>query len=151
VPVPVRNPAPYSAARDFDLGDPDSPPARPSAWLAPRLAGPEVAAQRRSNYSTLAAALGERVSPAFVQLPHGASPFAFPVEVDDKQAYLDRLRARGIIALSFWSRPHPSLPEEQFPIEAALRERVVGLPVHQELRGEDLDCIAEAAVACLSR
>src|SRR5207247_7784900 len=47
-------------------------------------------------------------------------------------------------ALDFWSVPHPSLPHSEFPAAVDLRRRVVGLPVHQELRRKDVERIAQA-------
>jgi CelD/BcsL family acetyltransferase involved in cellulose biosynthesis len=76
-------------------------------------------------------------------LPEGASPFAFPIETDDKPELLDRLQRHGIRALDFWAIPHRSLPSTGFPESARLRQRIVGLPVHQELRASDLERIVE--------
>ena len=147
--LPNGRPRRYSAARDFELGNPDTPPARVSVRLARRLGAPLVAAQRRANYERLLATLGRHVSVPFAELPPGAVPFAFPLELEHKPVFLERLRARGIVGLNLWSVPHPSLPAEEFPREGALRARVVGLPVHQELRRADIDDIAEAAADCL--
>jgi len=80
----------------------------------------------------------------FAALPDGASPFAFPIAVDDKQTVLARLASRGVRGLNFWSVPHPALPPASFPGAAVRRARVVGLPVHQELRPGDLARIARA-------
>jgi dTDP-4-amino-4,6-dideoxygalactose transaminase len=69
----------------------------------------------------------------------------FPIEVAHKAAGLDALVRRGLLALDLWSVPHPVVSVERLPATAARRARVVGLPVHQDLKADDLAQIAEAA------
>jgi dTDP-4-amino-4,6-dideoxygalactose transaminase len=136
-------PAAYVAEEDFALGD----PGRPSSLglkLLRRLAGVDAAAARRLAYRRLLSELRELAAAPFTECPDGASPFVFPVEVDDKQSLLATLEARRISALDLWSVPHPALDVERFPAAARRRERTVGLPVHQELRASDLDRVAAA-------
>jgi dTDP-4-amino-4,6-dideoxygalactose transaminase len=78
-------------------------------------------------------------------LPAGASPFAFPLETERKAELVTELFDQGIAAADWWSIPHPSLPAERYPRASALRERVVGLPVHQELTRRDVERVAAAA------
>ena len=137
-------PAAYDPAADFALGDAKSAPSAATLFLLPRLADGDAAERRRANYRLLLEGLGELVAAAFAELPEGASPFAFPVEVDDKAKLLERLRSRGVDALDFWSAPHPSLPVASFPRARARRERTVALPVHQELRPQDVERIVQA-------
>jgi CelD/BcsL family acetyltransferase involved in cellulose biosynthesis len=61
-----------------------------------------------------------------------------------KTELLGRLASNGVYALDFWSVPHPSLPAADFPAAAELRRRVVGLPVHQELRSSDVERMVRA-------
>jgi dTDP-4-amino-4,6-dideoxygalactose transaminase len=135
--------APYSPRQDFALGDPNSPPSEATLRLLGRV-DPSAAARRRANYRVLLDELGDLVPSPFATLPDGASPFAFPLAVDDKQTLLARLASHGVRGLNLWSVPHPALPAARFPRAAALRARVVGLPVHQELRPADLVRIARA-------
>jgi dTDP-4-amino-4,6-dideoxygalactose transaminase len=141
----------YSADRDFALGDPASAPSIVTLLALPRLAHAEAAARRRRNYEALLGALGDHVPRAFRRLPSGASPFVFPIVSTDKTALLEHLRARGIRALDLWSTPHPALPAADYPVAGTLRTTVVGLPVHQELRDEDLTRIAATAREWLER
>jgi dTDP-4-amino-4,6-dideoxygalactose transaminase len=138
-PRPRAGSGPYDPAADFALGDPEIPPVRGTLRLARRLAGPAVPERRRANFRALQEGLGDLVPEPFRHLLQGASPFLFPIEAGDKPALVRRLRARGIRAVNLWSVPHPSLPAERFPGAGRLRARVVGLPVHQELRPTDLD------------
>lgn len=135
---------PYVARTEFALGDPMSAPSSATILALPRVADVGAAGKRRANYRQLQSELSGMVSPAFRTLPPGASPFVFPIETDDKPALVARLRARGIRAYDLWPLPHPALAADAFPRAAALRARAVGLPVHQELRSDDLVRIAAA-------
>jgi dTDP-4-amino-4,6-dideoxygalactose transaminase len=135
--------APYSPEQDFALGDPNSPPSAATLRLLRRI-DPGAGVRRGTNYRVLLDELGDLVPSPFASLPEGASPFAFPIAVDDKQTLIARLASQGVRALNLWSVPHPALPAASFPAAAALRAHVVGLPVHQELRPADLARIARA-------
>ena len=139
-----RAPAPYDAALDFGLGDPSEPPARASRLVLPRVVDASAADRRRTNYALLLEELSDRVAGPFAKLTEGASPFAFPVQADDKERLLATLRAAAIDAVDLWRVPHPALPAERFPAAARLRASVAAVPVHQELRVHDLERIAEA-------
>jgi hypothetical protein len=41
--------------------------------------------------------------------------------------------------VDFWGVAHPSLPAAAFPMANRLRASIVGVPVHQELHGRDLE------------
>ncbi|MGZ6595825.1 MAG: DegT/DnrJ/EryC1/StrS family aminotransferase [Solirubrobacteraceae bacterium] len=126
------------AMSSYVLGDPDSPPARTTRFLLPRLVDPALAERRRANYERLLAQFGDVVAKPFARLSNGACPWAFMIDTEDKQGFMERLLRHRIRALNFWSEPHPSLPAERFPQAGLLRARLVGLPVHQELRDRDL-------------
>src|SRR5206468_4218994 len=145
-----RRARPYDATEDMALGDVRRPPPG-SEWLVRRVADPDAAEARRANYRTLLDAVGPHVPPPFDQLPATASPFVFPLEVDDKAAALAELSRRGVDGLDFWAVPHPDLPVDRFPAAARRRSTVVGLPVHQGLRAPDVERIAEAARAVSAR
>jgi dTDP-4-amino-4,6-dideoxygalactose transaminase len=127
---------------DMQLGDPGAGPSRMTPFLLRRLARPEVAERRRAHYHLLLEAAGDRVPLPFAELPDAASPLFFPLEVGDDPGVLRRLEHARIEARPFWPIIHPSLPADQFPGAAAWRRAFVALPVHQELRSNDLDRIA---------
>jgi dTDP-4-amino-4,6-dideoxygalactose transaminase len=133
---------PPGAGAEVALGDP-SAPSRLTVRLLPRVAARDTAARRRANYRTLSAGLGDLVPRPFRELPPGASPFAFPVAVRDKASVLASLSRRGVHGIDFWSRPHPALPDD-YPGARQLRRQVIALPVHQELRADDLERICDA-------
>ena len=137
----------YVPQEDFALGEPWSRPLSATVLLLRRLADAGAARRRRENYTQLLERLENLVLRPFDRLPTGSSPFFFPLETDRKEELLAHLRRRGIDALDFWSVPHPTLPASRFPRAAALRSRIVGIPVHQELRSRDLERIIEAVLA----
>ena len=128
---------------ELALGDPSLGASRTTAFVLPRVFDPDVAKRRRANYSFLLHRLRAWVPAPFDALPDGASPFLFPVRAERKDHLLARLAEANIRAVGLWSFAHPLLPEDRFP-GAALRRTIVGLPVHQELREEDLERISMA-------
>jgi dTDP-4-amino-4,6-dideoxygalactose transaminase/CelD/BcsL family acetyltransferase involved in cellulose biosynthesis len=140
----LRNREHYDTRKDFALGDPGAAPTSATLFLLPRLAHAQVAPRRRGNYAFLLEDLAEQVPTPFDSLPAGASPFAFPIESQNKERLLARLADRGIEAVDLWSAPHASLPASSFPGAASRRARTIILPVHQDLRPADLERIAAA-------
>jgi dTDP-4-amino-4,6-dideoxygalactose transaminase len=139
-----RADAPYGSA-DFDLGDPGAPPARAGEKLIPKLVKDDVPERRRLNFRSLAPHLHDMTPAPFKTLPDGASPLVYPVAVDDKPQYLRRLAERGVIGLNLWAVPHARIAENDLPEARWLREHVVGLPLHQELKQHHIEHIAETA------
>jgi peroxiredoxin/dTDP-4-amino-4,6-dideoxygalactose transaminase len=136
----------FDASREFAVGDTEAGPSASALFLLRRLCRIDAAAARRRNHSRLLELLGERVPPPFDRTPEESCPFAFPIVSEDKLGLMHHLSQLGVRALNMWAVPHPLLPVDDFP-EAAYRRRVtVGLPVHQELRPDDLERIAAAVV-----
>lgn len=134
----------YDASSDFELGDPARGIYGSTRFLLPRVVTEEATSLRYANYQTLLDELGYAIPVEFPALPPGTSPFGFPVAVEDKEALLTRLAARGIVALNYWVRPHPSLDRGRYARASDLRNRVVVLPVHQELGNGELGRIIDA-------
>jgi dTDP-4-amino-4,6-dideoxygalactose transaminase len=125
-------------AREFELGDPQAPPSSATRRLLPRILDPAIPERRRENYRVLLDELGEIVPAPFASLPDGASPFAFPVETREGEDLVRQLEAQGVRAMQLWKYPHPSLEVPGFPVAKRLRDTVIALPVHQELRPMDV-------------
>lgn len=138
----------HNPHREFEMGDPFTPPSAMTMRLLPKLVDRSTAERRRENYRYLLSRLGHLVPHAFSSLPEGACPFAFPIESDDADAVLQRMRRYGVEGLLFWRNAHPSLPVDEFPVSRALRARVFAVPVHQELTQSELEQIADAVLAC---
>ena len=144
-----RRAGPVSAG-DFDLGEPGTSLSRATTYLLRRIVTPDAAAKRRRNYQLLLERLPGRVAAPFDRLPDGAAPFVFPLDTSDKEALLRPLAAQGIHAFDFWSVAHPSLAVASFPAVEERRRRTVGLPVHQELRPQDVERIAAVVAAAVT-
>lgn len=127
---------------EFDLGEPNASPSRATTFLLRRVVTADAAATRRRNYETLLENLPGRVARPFDSLPEGAAPFAFPLDTTNKHALLETLSKQAIDAFDFWSVAHPSLDAGSFPTVHERRRRTIGLPVHQELRPQDVERIA---------
>jgi perosamine synthetase len=136
----------YDPAIDFALGT-VRPPSRATLLALRRAIDTTAVERRRDHYELLLGRLADMVPPPFAVLDPGACPLVLPVRAADKTTFLGRLRAAGIRALDLWSVPHPALDQQRFPRAAALRQTLVGLPVHQELRPRDLERIAAVARA----
>jgi dTDP-4-amino-4,6-dideoxygalactose transaminase len=119
-----------------------------SELIARRVNAEAIVAARRRNYFLLLGQLRDRVAPVFPELPAGASPLFYPLLCEDKSAVEARLAARGIETVDFWRFGHPLCPTDAFPEVAVLRRRVLELPVHQDLRPDDMayvaSCVKEA-------
>jgi dTDP-4-amino-4,6-dideoxygalactose transaminase len=139
---------------DFDLGEPGTSLSRTTTYLLRRIVTSDAAAKRRRNYQALLEGLPGRVAAPFDRLPDGATPFVFPLDTSDKEALLPLLAAQGIHAFDFWSVGHPSLDVASFPAVEERRRRTIGLPVHQELRPQDVEritAVVDAAVRAEDR
>ena len=137
----------YDIQAEIALGDPRSGPSRATLLALPRVADPSAAQRRLRNYRWLLTRLGAIVPAAFRDPREGAAPFIFPVQTARKAELLAHLRALGIRAYDLWPEPHPALAHDGFARAAALRAELVGLPVHHELRTEDLERIVAAMKA----
>jgi dTDP-4-amino-4,6-dideoxygalactose transaminase len=101
-----------------------------------------IVEHRRRNYFLLFAMLRDVAPPVTGELQSGVCPLFYPVEVDDKAGAMARLLARGVETVDFWRVRHPSLPAGRFPDVDRLRERVLELPVHQDLSTADVEHVA---------
>lgn len=135
---------------DFALTAVDERATRITRALLSRVVDTDAPGRRRANFACLAERLGELISPAFAAMPPESSPLAFPIEVADKRALVDRLARHGVMDTRMWTVPHPVMEADSHPGAAALRERLVGLPVHHELRPVDVERIASATLLSLA-
>jgi len=108
------------------------------AWsrgLLPTFNYADIAARRRDHFNRLHAAFQEHWPQALLLPSASASvcPLSFAFVAKDRPRLLERLNARGVPALDWWSQYHPAIRWERFPCERELKDRVVALPVHQDL------------------
>lgn len=110
-----------------------------------RRCDPAAAMQRRrANYVRLDALLHDvpGYRPLHTVLLDGAVPLYFPLLVRDRTELLLRLQAQGIATFVFGMFRHPALDPARFPETRRLRDEILCLPVHQDLRDGDVERIA---------
>jgi len=144
-------PAESSSLTEFELGEPGARPSRATTFLLPRAVTVDAAAARRRNYELLLEHLRGRVMSPFDSVPEGASPFVFPLDTAHKHALLETLSKHGIHAFDFWSVGHPSHDADGFPAVRERRRRTIGLPIHQELRRQDVERIATVVAHAVTK
>ena len=130
---------------ELDLEDPSQQPSWLTGRLIPHVIEEAAAGRRRRNYRSLLRSLESKVPAAFRTLPDGAVPIAFPIETPEASRSLREFSARGISAGILWPTRHPLVPPNDWAMGDHFRQRVVALPVHQELSDEHLERIADAA------
>jgi dTDP-4-amino-4,6-dideoxygalactose transaminase len=142
---------PFDHEQDpFEVGDPVSAPSRVTSFVIRRQADLGIAARRRENYLILLDQLRDLVPTPFSELPDGASPLQFPIQVDEKSTVLERLGATGIEGADMWPQAHPAAVASQSAQVRELRTTLVGLPVHHLLGEAELARIADAARSAVS-
>jgi dTDP-4-amino-4,6-dideoxygalactose transaminase len=110
-----------------------------------------AAGRRREHYAALLACLGHVVPEPFRELRDGAVPIAFPVQVESPRSLGSALAGEGIDSGFLWPTWHPTLPVDRYPIARHFREKVLAVPVHQELTLADVARIADAIQRWLDR
>jgi dTDP-4-amino-4,6-dideoxygalactose transaminase len=104
-----------------------------------------VVEQRRKNYlyflQTLDLSPTEK--PLYSSLPDGVCPLVFPLLVQERQTWMDMLKARGIDAYPWWAGRHRGCSWDNFPEADHLKQNLLGLPVHQNLSVEQRSLIAD--------
>ncbi|HSQ59199.1 MAG TPA: aminotransferase class V-fold PLP-dependent enzyme [Acidobacteriota bacterium] len=106
-----------------------------------------MVAIRRANFERMERRLDPAVRRVLPPLPPGACPLSFPIFVREKTATERLMRAQGIETINMWSRHHPASPEGSFTEVDELRRHVLELPIHQGMRAEHVDYVAEKASA----
>jgi dTDP-4-amino-4,6-dideoxygalactose transaminase len=109
-----------------------------------RLDYPGIRERRRANFMALKERLNGRVRMLRDDLPEGVCPLFFPILVNHKSDVARRLWARGIGAVDFWNDPQSN---PQIGADARfLRAHVLELPIHQDVRPEQVDYIADEVI-----
>jgi perosamine synthetase len=103
-----------------------------------------IIARRRRNYAHLADLLAGVAPPIQGALPPGVTPLFYATRVLYKRAVVERLRAKGVEARSFWEFHHPLLPPGVMPETDDLRQTVLELPIHQDLAPAAIERMARA-------
>ncbi len=136
---------PLSTGTDhFESGAVDVAMSRLSGVVLSNLDYGAIVRARRRNWFLLLSRLRAVAPPVRSELPAGVCPLFYPLVCEDKAAVAEHLAARGIETVDFWRHGHPSCEHALFPEVAALRRRVLELPIHQDLSAEDVAHLADA-------
>lgn len=108
----------------------------------------KIKAIRRRNFEYLLNYFleNERGILPFRELPPGVCPLFFPIIVensDKREKLYKMLRSRGVVTHPWWDRFHHAVPWEEFPDAVYLKQRLFGLPIHQDLTIEHIDRLIE--------
>ncbi len=98
--------------------------------------------RRRGNYLRFQENLRSLGFPAGRPLADGVCPLFFPLLTPDKHAAALALRARGIDAVELWNYGYEDAAREA-PDVRYLRERMLTLPIHQDVSAGQIDYMAE--------
>ena len=100
-----------------------------------------VVAKRRNAWLALDAGLAGAIGyrKVFEYLPEGVCPLFLPIRVAQRDGFVSALREQQIETYVFGKYPHQNLDASKFAGTAALRNEILYLPVHQELRAEQIE------------
>jgi dTDP-4-amino-4,6-dideoxygalactose transaminase len=119
-----------------------SRPAAVTRWLASRVRQARIVGNRRRNYAALASRLS-RIDGAHAlrpDLPDDATPYVFPLYVNDPAASYQRLRSAGI-PLFRWDELWPGTPVIGGDHGLDWAHRVFQLGCHQDLSLHDIEAM----------
>lgn len=105
----------------------------------------QIVERRRRNYLLIEDFLRDVAPPVTGELRQGICPLFYPMRTRNKRSAMARLSARGIETVDFWRERHPAVRTGEFPEVDALRENVLELPVHQDLKPADAEHIGSCA------
>lgn len=102
----------------------------------------DIVERRRRNFLDLHDRLGRLATPLVRELPEGVCPLFYPLLVEDKRLLQAALQADRIESVDFWRDGSPLPGAGRFPLVEELRERVLELPIHQDVDEDDVARIA---------
>jgi perosamine synthetase len=99
--------------------------------------------RRRRNYLRLLGLLEglPGLQPVFCNLPSGVCPIGLPILVDDRGTWEQMLSAHHIDVYSWWSGYHSGVQWDRFPEACRLKDRILLLPIHQQLDDRHMEYI----------
>jgi dTDP-4-amino-4,6-dideoxygalactose transaminase len=131
----------------------DFPMSRLSRQLLPHFSVGDIASKRRANYQWLVERLSEFKEVRFLcqQLDADVVPWVLPLTIGEASATHLALRALGIPAVTWGGVRDPRISAGEFPDADFLYERLIFLPIHQDLETDHLETIADVvAKVCRS-
>lgn len=121
-----------------------------SQGLLDRLEWRNIAARRRYNYRFLANELRHIAGCELLRptIPDCTSPLFLPVLVPERREVFRYLLRRKIFPAIWWDQQHPGVRWDEFPEACDLKERVLALPVHQDVDQAQLDYMIDTLRSC---
>jgi len=116
-----------------------------STWsnhLLVRLDYAAIPRLRRQNFTMLAERLAASGIAPWLNLEPGVCPLFFPLLVKDKAAAARALRSRGVMATELWNEGDSLSAGHEGPGAWFLRHHVLELPIHQDIREEQVSYMA---------
>ncbi len=114
----------------------------------------EIAARRIDNYDRLASELQgiDGVRPFWPSLPESTVPLNFPVLVDgaDRFEVYQRMRASGVGVVALYHTLVDTIDKAKFPISHQISHKILNLPIHQDVVGDEVRLIALALKRALA-
>jgi perosamine synthetase len=127
-----------------------SRPAVVTRWIARSVRQSRIVGHRRRNYAALASRLS-RIDGAYALrpvLPDDATPYVFPLYVNEPAASYQRLRSAGI-PLFRWDEVWPGTPVLDGDHGLDWAHRVFQLGCHQDLSLQDIEAMASTVRALI--
>jgi perosamine synthetase len=124
-----------------------------SGRLLDRLDWGAIAERRRHNYRVLADGLRalDGCELPFPEVDDHTCPLFLPVVVDRRMEVFRHLVGERIFAAVWWDQRHPAVDWKEFPEAADLKDRVLALPVHQDVDDGQLARVIAALRDCPAR
>ena len=122
----------------------------PMFWQARMVASAtnpsDVVARRRSNYIHLSKALRDidELQPVWPNLQSGTCPLFLPVWTDRRDELQHALASRRIETFRFGASSPYRLDSAAYPEIASFRDRILCLPIHQDLGPLEMDYLARS-------
>ncbi|MBI5742128.1 MAG: DegT/DnrJ/EryC1/StrS aminotransferase family protein [Nitrospirae bacterium] len=105
----------------------------------------ETVKQRRHNYLLLSEMIraSEKVKIMFQAMDEGVCPLCFVISVEKRDTLVAEMNRAGLYPFVFGRFHHKTLSVPDFPDAGYLSAHLLGLPVHQQLNGIDIETIAD--------
>jgi dTDP-4-amino-4,6-dideoxygalactose transaminase len=130
----------------FDLGQADIPMSRLGRYMLPNFNSREIRSQRRMNYLQFRDGLPGTCQLMLEEIGDGICPLMFPLLTKDKNAAFKALRKHGVSAVEFWNTGDPEALGVNGSDAKYLRDHVLGLPLHQNLKQPHIDYIIQKVI-----
>lgn len=113
-----------------------------------------IAERRVDNYHRLNAELRgiDGVTPFWPELPRGTAPLNFPLLIEsvDRFDVYKRMRASGVGVVALYHTLVDAIDPGTFPKSHTISRKILNLPIHQDVKGEEARSIGAALRSALA-